>query len=49
MVYLPTFTMKVNQNVSKFTIHGSYGKVKVKVRKVTQDILMLQKSAHFSS
>ena len=25
MVYLPIFTIKINQNVGKYTIHGCYG------------------------
>ena len=29
LVYLATFTKKINQNVGKYTIHGSYGQVAV--------------------
>ena len=25
MVYLPTFTMNLSQNIGKYTVHGSFG------------------------
>ena len=28
-MYLPTFTIKINPNVGKYTIHGLYGSLKL--------------------